>query len=327
MDWIGDLFNLLLVNPMTNVLVALSIPFGGNFGIAIIIFTIAMKFVTWPLTSSQYKQSRAMQSIQPKLQDLQKKYKGKDPKKYQAEMMALYKEHGVNPFGCLIPMLVQMPIWIALYQVIVATLGETPESLLTLADRLYPIEALHAAVPLENQFLIWDLGQPDPLYILPILVGLTMYIQQKMITPSQQAGPLTPQQQQQQQTQQMMTWMMPLMFGYITLNVPSGLGLYWFVSNLAGIIMQYFYLGRKVDWGGMLRFGPAPAPAPAPAARATSADAPAANTKKQQQSEQTPGDQAIEPGADGVEADTAGVARTSGSDARRKRHGRRRGKR
>ena len=326
MDWISDLFNLLLVNPMTNVLVALSIPFAGNFGIAIIIFTIAMKFATWPLTSSQYKQSRAMQSIQPKLTELQKKYKGKDPKKYQSEMMALYKEHGVNPFGCLIPMLVQMPIWIALYQVIVATLGETPESLLTLANRLYPIEALHAAVPLENQFLIWDLGKPDPLYILPVLVGLTMYVQQKMITPSQQAGgPLTPQQQQQQQTQQMMTWMMPLMFGYITLNVPSGLGLYWFVSNVAGIIMQYFYLGRKVDWGGMLRFGPAPAPAPTSAARASKADD-GGGTKKQQKSEEAPGD--AESAAEGVEADTAGVApRTSGSDARRKRHGRRRGKR
>lgn len=324
MHLISLLFHVLLVNPITNVLVVLSLPFGGNFGIAIIIFTVVMKFVTFPLTSSQYKQTRKMQVIQPKLAELQKKYKGKDPKKLQSETMALYKEHGVNPFGCLLPMLVQMPIWIALYQSIRTTLGETPESLLTLSSRLYPFEILHAAVPLQNQFLWWDLGKPDPFFMLPVLVGITMYVQQKMITPNQQAaGPLSQQQQQQQQTQQMMTWMMPLMFGYITLNVPAGLGLYWLISNAMGIVMQYFYLGRKVDWAGMIRFGPAPAPVPAPAARATNNDVPAVKAKNIP-SEDAPGDE----GADGVEVDTAGVApRSPGGDARGKRHGRRRGKR
>lgn len=327
MDWIGDLFQLLLVQPMTNILVVLSIPFGGNFGIAIVIFTIAMRFVTWPLTSSQYKQSRAMQELQPKLTELQKKYKGKDPKKYQAEMMAIYKEAGVNPFGCLIPMLVQMPIWIALYQVITATLGEAPESLLTLSDKLYPFDFLHAAIPLENQFLIWDLGQPDSWFLLPVLVGLTMYVQQKMITPAPQTqGPMTQQQLQQQQTQQMMTWMMPLMFGYFTLTVPSGLGLYWFVSNLTGIVTQYFYLGRKIDWGGLLRFGP---PQPAPAARARPQQQPAKGKQHAQgtRSDDTPDGGASEADGEGVQEDTAGVAQTPRGDARRKRHGRRRGKR
>src|SRR4029079_19243692 len=129
MDLISTLFHLLLVDPTTNVLIALARILGGNFGLAIIVFTLVMRFITWPLTASQYKASRKMQEIQPQLQELQKKYKGKDPKKLQAETMALYKEAGVNPLGCLFPMLVQFPIWIALYQVIRVTLGDTPESL------------------------------------------------------------------------------------------------------------------------------------------------------------------------------------------------------
>ena len=166
MDLIFLLFDKLLVDPMANVLVGLARLFGGNFGIAIIVFTIVMRLITWPLTSSQYKQSRAMQSLQPKMQELQKKYKGKDPKKLQAETMSLYREHGVNPLGCLVPMLVQFPIWIALYQVISRTLGETPESLVGLSQQLYPVDFLRTAVPLNNHLLYWNLGQPDTSFVL-----------------------------------------------------------------------------------------------------------------------------------------------------------------
>src|SRR5512140_3195791 len=127
MDFIAYLFHVGLVVPMTNVLIALARIFGGNYGVAIIVFTLLMRFVTWPLTASQYKASRAMQTIQPQLQELQKKYKGKDPKKLQSETMALYREAGVNPLGCILPMIVQMPIWIALYQVIRLSLGDAPE--------------------------------------------------------------------------------------------------------------------------------------------------------------------------------------------------------
>ena len=112
-----------------------------------------------------------MQQIQPQMQELQKKYKGKDPKKLQAETMALYKEAGVNPLGCIFPMLVQFPIWIALYQVIRLSLGDTPESLVTLSQTPLPDPVHPHAVPLNNQFLFWNLGQPDTTYILPILVA------------------------------------------------------------------------------------------------------------------------------------------------------------
>ncbi len=313
MDFIGTLFHVGLVVPMTNVLIALARVFGGNYGVAIIVFTLLMRFITWPLTASQYRASRAMQAIQPQMQELQKKYKGKDPKKLQAETMALYREAGVNPLGCLLPMLVQMPIWIALYQVIRLSLGDAPESLVTLSQNLYPIPFVHTAVPLNNHMLIWNLGQPDATYILPFLVAASMYVQQKLITPTPAAGTLTPQQQQQQQTTQMMTWMMPLMFGFWSLSVPAGLALYWFISNLSGVVLQYFYMGRKIEWRGLLSMGPAPAAKPAPRGRpqppekrASEADVPA-------------------PEADISEPAAAEPARQDVT--RRKRHGRRRGKR
>jgi YidC/Oxa1 family membrane protein insertase len=326
LELIADAFHYGLVVPMTNVLVAIARVCGGNFGIAIILFTIIMRLVTWPLTASQYKQSKAMQAIQPKLVALQKEYKGKDQKKYQQAMMALYREHGVNPLGCLFPMLVQMPIWIALYQVIRLTLGESPESFVTLSRNLYPIPFVHTAMPLDQHFLIWNLGKSDSLFVLPVLVGLTMYVQQKMITPAPPSNQALSQQQlQQQQTQQMMTWMLPLMFAYFTVTVPSGLGLYWFVSNLAGIVTQYFYMGRRVEWRSMLQFGP-PSPAGPAGQRTRSAQQPQARpeaTKK----ERAPEPEA--PASDEVE-DEAAIARRmagGGGGQRRKRHGRRRGRR
>ncbi|HZP56770.1 MAG TPA: YidC/Oxa1 family membrane protein insertase [Dehalococcoidia bacterium] len=285
---------------MTNLLVALARVFGGNFGIAIIIFTLGMRFATWPLTASQYRASRAMSALQPKVQELQKKYKGKDPKKLQAETMALYREAGVNPLGCVFPMLIQMPIWIALYQVIRLSLGTAPESLITLSQRLYPIPFVHTAVPLSNRLLIWDLGQPDTTYILPVIVGITMYVQQKMITPAPTAATAN---SQQAQTQQMMTWMMPLMFFIMSLNFPSGLALYWAVSQVAGIIMQYFYMGRTFDWKNMLTINPQP----------------------QQPQRRAPRPQPALVPAQDEEAEEHPAAAAGG--ARRKRHGRRRGKR
>lgn len=316
MDYISFLFHIALVVPMTNVLVAMARVFGGNFGVAIIIFTLGMRFITWPLTSSQYRASRAMQAIQPQVQELQKKYKGKDPKKLQSEMTALYREAGVNPLGCVVPMLVQFPIWIALYQVIRTSLGSSPESVVTLSQNLYPFSFVHTAVPLNTHLLFWDLGQPDVSYMLPLLVGITMYVQQKMITPPPTAAATSQQAQQQQQTQQMMTWMMPLMFGFMSTTVPAGLALYWFMSNLSGVVFQYFYMGRQIEWRSMLTLGPAPAPA--------------AKARGQRPDEQ----QRLKPAGkpEGAEArpeveGEGGPTGQRGPEARRKRHGRRRGKR
>ena len=257
---VGWLFTNGLVIPMTNFLVLLSRASFGSFGIAIIIFTLIMRGLTWPLTRQQLRASRAMQVVQPRIQELQKKYK--DPKRRSEETMKIYKEAGMNPLGCIWPMLVQFPIWIALFQAIRFTLGTTPESLLSLSQRLYPWSYLKTAAPLEDQFLWMDMGQPDPTFIMAILVGASMWVQQRMMMP---VNPSTdPQQQQMNQT---MLWMMPLMFAFFTLQFPSGLALYWVATNIVSVILQYFYIGpSNINWRRIFSLSPASAPAAAPAA-------------------------------------------------------------
>jgi YidC/Oxa1 family membrane protein insertase len=229
---------LIIANPVLNVLVALTNLLGGSFGVAIIALTVIVRLISWPLTKRQLNSTKAMQEMQPKIQELQKKY-GKNQQKLQQEMMKLYKEAGINPLGCIWPMLIQLPIWIALYQAIMSALATTPESLLGLAQRLYSWGIVNQAIPLSSRFLWLDLGQPDPYFILAIIVGGTMWVQQKMTT----APTVDP---RQQSTNRMMTLLMPLMFGFLTLMFPSGLALYWAVSNIIGIVTQYFVTG---GWG------------------------------------------------------------------------------
>jgi YidC/Oxa1 family membrane protein insertase len=232
-----DAWNLIIGNPVLNVLVALSHLLSGEFGLAIIALTIIVRLATWPLNKRQLNSTKALQEMQPKIQELQKKY-GKNQQKLQQEMMKLYKEAGVNPLGCLWPMLVQFPIWIALYQAIMRALATTPENLLDLAQRLYSWDIVNQAIPLGSQFLGLDLaGQGN--IILAIIVGGTMWVQQKMT----QAPAVDP---RQGSTSRIMLLMMPLMFGFLSLSFPAGLGLYWAVSNIIGIITQYFVTG---GWG------------------------------------------------------------------------------
>ena len=233
-----EVWHLIIGNPILNVLIALSHILGGSFGLAIIALTVIVRLVSWPLTRRQLQSTKALQDMQPKIQELQKKY-GKNQQKLQQEMMKLYKEAGVNPLGCLWPMLIQLPVWIALYQAIMRALATTPENLLDLAHRLYSWDVVRQAIPLSSGFLWLDLGQPDPYWILAIVVGGTMWAQQKMTT----APSVDP---RQQSTARMMTLMMPFMFGFLTLMFPSGLALYWAVSNIIGIITQYFVTG---GWG------------------------------------------------------------------------------
>jgi YidC/Oxa1 family membrane protein insertase len=247
-------WNLIIGNPVLNVLIALSHVFGGSFGLAIIALTVIVRLITWPLTKRQLNSSKALQEMQPKIQELQKKY-GKNQQKLQQEMMKLYKEAGVNPLGCLWPMLVQFPIWIALYQAIMRALATTPENLLDLAQRLYSWDIVNQAIPLGSQFLGLNLAltgfQNGTLgLLLAVVVGGTMWVQQKMT----QAPSVDP---RQASTSRMMLLMMPLMFGFLSLSFAAGLGLYWAVSTIIGIVMQYFVTG---GWG-YLRVGSPSQPA------------------------------------------------------------------
>ena len=224
-------------NPMINLLIVLQQALFGNFGLAIVVFTVLMRLATLPLMLRQLHSSRKMQEIGPRVQEIQKKYK--DPKRRQEETMKLYREAGVNPIGCLGPMLIQMPIWFALYQVLTLTVGSTPERTAELAHRLYPWSFIQNALPLPTEFLGLDLGRVDRTYILFVLVAATTWLQTKLSL--NQSGVV--QSPQMQQTNQMMLWMMPLMFAWFTLTVPSGLAMYWVVTNVIGIVMNWFFYG------------------------------------------------------------------------------------
>lgn len=196
--------------------------FLGNYGVAIIIITIVQKIVFYPLTQKSHKSMQAMQMLQPKLQALKDKYKN-NPQKVQQETMELYKRHGVNPFGGCLPMLIQIPIFIALYNALASSveLWRAPFTLwiddLSVPDTLF---LLPFAVPY--------LGEAFPFRGLPLIMGVSMFIQQKM---SPTGG--DPRQAQ------MLLYMMPVMFTFIFWGMPSGLVLYWLVNNVLQIGHQY----------------------------------------------------------------------------------------
>lgn len=238
---IGQIWDLIILSPMINVLVVLSHYLFNSFGLTIIILTILIRALMYPLTMKQLRASKTMQSIQAEMAELQKKY-AKDKRKLAQEQMSLYKKSGMNPAGCLMPMLLQMPIWIALYQSIIRVLAVAPEDFLNLSKHLYSSWPLvFTQVPLQSKFLWLDLSLSDGWMLLPILVGGTMWVQQKM-TMTTSTDP------KQQSQAQMMLWMMPMMFAFLTISFPSGLALYWVTSNVISIVMQYFVTG----WGGLV---------------------------------------------------------------------------
>ncbi|MDD5122689.1 MAG: YidC/Oxa1 family membrane protein insertase [Dehalococcoidales bacterium] len=236
---IGAIWDIIILKPMINSMISLSQVLWGSFGLTIIILTLIVRGVMYPLTIKQLRASKAMQSLQPKLAALQKKH-GADKEKLAQEQMRLYKESGVSPSGCLLPMLIQMPIWIALYQAIIRVMAVNPESFLNLSHYLYSWPIVYEALPLNNHFLWLNLATPD--YLLAILVGLSMFIQQKMTQAPVTAG-ASPAQSQAQS----MTVMMPLMFTFLSMSFPSGLALYWVTSNILSFVKQYFITG----WGGL----------------------------------------------------------------------------
>ncbi len=249
-----DPWTILFINPLINALVLINILTMGQFGLAIIAFTILLRLATIPFTIRQLESTKAMQAIQGETQELQKKYK--DPKRRQEEMMRLYKENNINPLGCLLPLLIQMVVFMALYRALVHLVGGSPESLISLSGRLYPLGIIQEQIPLNQHFIWMDLGAPDNTFLLPLLVGISTYVQQRLsITPTASA--------QQQQQQQMMTWMMPMMLMFITLNLPSGVGVYWVVSNIFSLFASYWVYGKRIlSWKQLLPMPPDPVPAP-----------------------------------------------------------------
>jgi YidC/Oxa1 family membrane protein insertase len=256
---IGSIWSLLILDPMINLLVGIYSVLFTNFGLAIIVFTILVRLITYPLTASQIKSTKSMQDMQKskKWLDIQKKYKG-DREKLSKEQMNLYKEMGVSPFGSCLPTIIQFPIIIGLYQAIIRALAVTPIQLLELTRHLYPSIPFYnaaALIPLNNMFLWMDLSVPDKDFstiaiagfvipILAILVMATTFLQSRLMTPPSTTG------DQGANMGRAMTLYMPLFMGYLAYSFPSGLALYFVTSNLAGIL-QYGVMG-KLDWRNLL---------------------------------------------------------------------------
>lgn len=181
----------------------------GNFGVSIIIVTILIKIALLPLTLKQDKSMKEMKKIQPELEKIKEKY-ANDKQMLNIKTMELYKEHKVNPLGGCLPLLIQLPILIALFGVL-----------------------RNGIIPQDSSFLWLKLSDKDPYYILPILNGAVSFFQQKLMG-SADSNP---------QMKNMM-YIFPIMMIYISYKMPSGLQLYWLTSSILAVVQQYFIMKK-----------------------------------------------------------------------------------
>ncbi|MGD8604142.1 MAG: YidC/Oxa1 family membrane protein insertase [Anaerolineales bacterium] len=233
------MWNTLILSPMINTLLFIYDALGNNFGLAIILLTVIIRLITLPLTYQQMKSTMVMSDIQKsdRWQQMQKKYKD-DRQKLAEEQMKLFQEKGYNPASGCLPLLIQFPIIIGLYQAVIRTLGTTPVQLFDLSKLIYDFIP-NSLIPLESSFLWMNLGQPERLYLpflpnigiplLAILVVITSYLQTKLTTPA------TGDSQSAAMTQTMSIYM-PLLIGYLAYSFASGVALYFVTSNLLGIV-------------------------------------------------------------------------------------------
>jgi YidC/Oxa1 family membrane protein insertase len=244
-----------IIEPFINILLYIYQFLGENFGWAIIVFTVLIRLVTYPLNKQQMDSAAKMQDLQSnkKWQDIQKKYKN-DKEKLAQEQMKLYQELGINPLGSCLPTLIQFPIIIGLYWAVTRTMATSPIQLLDLVKDIWPFLEPASLIPLNSHFWWMDLSQPERLVldfipstlpligqgipILAIVVFITSYWQSKMMTPTS-SDPNDP----SAQMSRSMTIMMPVLMAWLSYAYAAGLALYFVTSNLASIL-QYLLMGR-----------------------------------------------------------------------------------
>jgi YidC/Oxa1 family membrane protein insertase len=248
----------IIINPMVNSMLFLYSLLFNNLTLTIVVFTVLIRALTFPLTWQQQKSTKALQDLQQgdEWKKIQAKYSAPaDRDKLAQEQMKLYQQAGVNPFGSCLPLLIQFPVIIGMYQAITNSIAATPLQLLTLSTHLYAfLPNVTSLIPLDNRFLWMNLGLPDPFYIMPLLVAATTWVQSKVMTPM--AGDA-----QAAQMSQTMAMTSTLMFGYFSLTFASGLSIYFIVSNLMSIIQYSF--SNPIKWRNIFSLS---APKPAPAA-------------------------------------------------------------
>ena len=260
---IDDLWREIIIRPLLNLLVVLYTICFNNMGIAIIVFTVIVRLVTLPLTIKQLRQMKAMTDLQPRMREIQERY-SRDRQRVSQETMRMYREAGVNPVGCLGPLVIQMPILFGLFRVLIQTLYSRPDHLVALSEKFYawiPFFPIYTAAPLGASFLWMDLSEPDPTkVVMPVLVFVSTWLQQKMtMTPSTDP--------RQSTNQMMMLWLMPLMIAFFSFSLPSGLSLYWVASNVIGIGIQYFITGWQPIFPLFPKAEPAPVTTPSSSGR------------------------------------------------------------
>lgn len=212
------IWNQYFVFPLSWLIITVAGFFNENFGLSIIFVTILIRFAILPLMIKQTRNAKAMQALNPEMKALREKYSSKDQatqQKLQQEMMQLFQKHGVNPLAGCFPILIQMPILIAFYNAILRTQEISTHS-----------------------FLWFQLGDPDPVFLLPIIAGITTFIQQKIMM----AGNA----QAQMPQMQMMLWLMPIMIVIFAFNLPAALPLYWIVGNIFMIIQTMLVKGPEL---------------------------------------------------------------------------------
>jgi len=220
-------------------LLRLIFDFVGDYGLSLVIFTILAKVLLLPINIKQTESTKRMNELNPKMKEIQEKYKN-DKEKLNQKLLEFYKENNYNPASGCLPALIQMPILFALFYVI-----QNPVKYVFLDADVYAGIA-------KNFLWLTDLGKTEMsstllrvggfgLPVLAVLSAATTYYQMRMISPQKEKKEKD-KADSAQQTQQMMTTIMPIMFGWITLNVPSGLALYWVVGNIFTIIQQYFMM-------------------------------------------------------------------------------------
>lgn len=276
---------------------------GGSWGWAIVLFTLIVKVATLPLTLKQYQSAKAQQLVQPRMRELQEKYKN-DRNKLAEEQMKLYKEMGVNPMGGCLPLIIQLPIlWALTYSLYaVANAGQLKEAnFLWIPDLSFP--SLTVGMSWINEAVkASDIGKLAAYFSLPLLMLFTTLLQSKMSQPARVPG--QEQDPQMRMTNQMMLFM-PIAFTWFMLGLPSGVTLYWTASNLLGLIQQYFVTG----WGGLSDWFPFLPKRPAALAGAGAMSSTTSSTTRS--TPVTP----TRSSANGASRRTAGASATSGSTA------------
>lgn len=241
------MWDLLILQPMLNGLLMLYQLLFNNLTLAITALTLLIRVITFPLTYQQQRASKRLMELQQSdaWKKIQEKY-AKERDKLAQEQMKLYQEAGVNPLGSCLPLLIQFPVLIGLYQAITQAMAASPVQLLDLSRHLYKfLPNVAGVIPLNNQFLWLNLGLPDPYYVLPLLVVATTWLQSKIMTPIS-ADP------QAAQTSQTMALTTTVMVGFFSLQFPSGLSIYWIVGNIIGILQQA--LTTPINWKNVFNF-------------------------------------------------------------------------